>query len=114
MADLDIPIIDLEPLTHGAEVALFQEFWQWLRPHLDQSGVAVYCWNDSAEAGAMRRLGALAGVSHEVDELLDGPNWIDLLRTFRRGFVTGTDYSLKTVAPRASNLPNVPETSPSL
>ncbi len=95
------------------EATVFAGFWAWLAERrrtaaLDGRRVAVYCWFQGAESKALRRgakvAAALLGLTDapaEVEELLAGPDWVDLYQVFTSQLVTGTSAGLKVVATAA-------------
>jgi predicted RecB family nuclease len=98
-----------EDLAVG-EVAVFNQLCAWLDHLLDALSAAghtvtVYCFNEKAEAGALRRLAALPGVDPRwvalVEQLVTSDAWIDLLPVCRKGLVTGRPMGLKHLAPLA-------------
>lgn len=87
----------------AAEVRLFAGFWSWLtgvrrRAAVEGATVTVQCWNAATEARALRRLGQAAGVGDEVEALLSGDEWVDLMKVVDRQVVTGRGIGLKEVA----------------
>ncbi|MFZ4519782.1 MAG: TM0106 family RecB-like putative nuclease [Microthrixaceae bacterium] len=91
----------------ATEVALFEEFADWLArllDHVEACGrtVGVYCFHEQAEAGAMRRLAAapdaVPGRAEWVEQLVGSPQWVDLYRVARDHLITGTSMGLKFLA----------------
>lgn len=107
------------------EVDVFRQLCDWLAEVLRDAelagrSVTLYCFNEKAEAGALRRLATLAdaadradtGATGEADHgagrwqafverLVDPPGWVDLLPICRSSLVTGRSMGLKYVAPLA-------------
>ena len=107
-----------EPDLARGEVDVFRQLCVWLSEVLrdaDRAGrsVAFYCYNEKAEAGALRRLAALADAEESgtdnghgqwaafVEQLVTAPGWVDLLPVCRASLVTGHSMGLKYVAPLA-------------
>lgn len=98
--------------TPSAEVdaEVFVGFWDWLSEQRREAAeadrtVAIYCWSQQAEAGALARGAAAAAevlgrteVADEVAELLASRQWVDLLEVFRTQLITGRGNGLKVVA----------------
>lgn len=93
-----------------AETAVFDLLCSWLDRLLETATTAgrtvtVYCFNETAEAGALRRLAALPGVDPRwaalVEQLVTSDAWVDLLPVCRAGLVTGGPMGLKHLAPLA-------------
>ena len=102
--------ITWEPDPSTTEVPLFEELCRWLdrlRSTVIAAGrsVAVYCFHERAEAGAMRRLAASPDAASDwtgwVEELVASPDWVDLLQVARRQLITGASMGLKALAPLA-------------
>ena len=105
--------VSWEPMTPRAEARVFAEFWDWLtevRSTAKAAGqtVAVYCWSQNAEIGAMKTGAQLAAEElgrendpAEVDELIASGDLIDLLRVFDKHIETGGLSGLKLIAPLA-------------
>ena len=102
-----------EPTSPALAAKVFVQFWDWLHArrtaaHAIGQTVAVYCWHQDAEAGALRA-GASAAAEHlgrteapaGVEELLAGPEFTDLLQVFRAQLIHGAGDGLKVVAPKA-------------
>lgn len=96
---------DPEPGRH--EVAVAEAFADWLdgvRAAVHGAGLtlAVYCFNEKAEAGALRRLatlpGAAPGRATWVEELVGSSEWVDLYLLARDHLLTGTSMGLKYLA----------------
>jgi len=102
--------ITWEPDPSVAEVQVFEQMCRWLdqlRSSATAAGhsVAVYCFHESAEAGAMRRLAASPDAGSDwsawVEELVGSADWVDLLQVARRQLITGASMGLKALAPLA-------------
>jgi predicted RecB family nuclease len=98
------PFCTWEPMTPGAETALFGRFWAWLtalRREAAAAGLAfrAFCYNAAAENTQMRRLAAAAGVADEAGAFTGSGDWVDLLRVFESQLITGAPAGLKHVAP---------------
>jgi predicted RecB family nuclease len=110
-----------QDLARG-EVDVFRQLCTWLSGVLDDAelagrSVTLYCFNEKAEAGALRRLATLADAEPQasgsdersrvnrwqafVERLVDSPGWVDLLPICRASLVTGRSMGLKYVAPLA-------------
>ncbi|MCB1251082.1 MAG: TM0106 family RecB-like putative nuclease [Acidimicrobiales bacterium] len=105
-----LPFVTWDHLDHPAEVAVFEQLMDWLdgvQSALAAAGRSwcVYCFNDRAEAGELRRLAAspLAspGRADQVEALVRHPGWVDLLRVAQASIVTGGSMGLKALAPMA-------------
>ncbi|MEZ5135595.1 MAG: ribonuclease H-like domain-containing protein [Acidimicrobiales bacterium] len=105
-----LPFVTWDQLDHPAEVAVFEQLMDWLdgvQSTLAAAGRSwcVYCFNDRAEAGELRRLAAspLAspGRADQVEALVRHPGWVDLLRVAQASIVTGGSMGLKALAPMA-------------
>lgn len=109
VADRYESFVDWSGTGPEVDARVFLGFWDWLesrRAAALRSGhsIAIYCWYESAEMGALRR-GAAAAAEHlgrdvrdDVDALVAGPEWFDLHRVFTGQLVTGTGAGLKIVA----------------
>ena len=84
------------------EVQLFERAVSVARPAgstLRPAGltVAVYCFHERAEAGAMRRLAASPRRRVGLDRFGRGaggsPDWVDLLQVARRQLITGAAWA---------------------
>jgi predicted RecB family nuclease len=92
------------------DAEVFVAFWDWLSARRAEAAaagrsVAIYCWYQGAEAGALRRGADAAGellgrpeARAEVEALLVSPEWVDLFEVFSRQAITGTSAGLKVVA----------------
>jgi predicted RecB family nuclease len=104
------PFVSWAVPSRAAEAEVFVAFWDWLQARRAAAAaagqtVALYCWYQGAEAGALRRGSAAAAellgrtdAPAEVEELLAGPQWVDLYEVVARQVVTGTGAGLKVVA----------------
>ncbi len=104
------PFVSWATPTRADDAAVFVAFWDWLQARraaaaLAGETVAVYCWYQGAEARALQRGAAAAAellgrteAPAEVEELLVGPEWVDLYEVFTRQVITGTGAGLKVVA----------------
>lgn len=107
------PFVSWEPMTPRAEATVFAEFWNWLtdiRSTAEAAGqtVAMYCWSQNAEIGALRtgaQLGAEALGHHdapnEVEQFIASGHLVDLLRVFDTHVESGGSSGLKRIAPMA-------------
>ncbi len=102
--------VSWEPDPSATEVQLFEQLCRWLdqlRSSVTAAGrsVAVYCFHERTEAGAMRRLAASPDAASDwtgwVEELVTSPDWVDLLQVARRQLITGASMGLKALAPLA-------------
>jgi predicted RecB family nuclease len=94
------------------EARVFTEFFDWLIDTIDSAedegmSIGVFCWNQSAEAAALRR-GArladeLAGTSRytQLVEEFCSTYLVDLMQVVKRSLVTGGSTGLKAIAPLA-------------
>jgi len=89
----------LEP---ASEIEVFRAFWAWL---MDQRANArtfrAYCWHEQAENLQMRRIGAAAGLTDEVEAFIGSDEWVDLRKVFDGQLISGQGSGLKSVAPLA-------------
>lgn len=104
------PFVSWATPTRADDAEVFVAFWDWLQARRAAAAGAgqtlvVYCWYQGAESGALRRGAAAAAellgrteAPAEVEELLAGPQWVDLYEVFTRQVVTGTGAGLKVVA----------------
>jgi predicted RecB family nuclease len=102
-----------EPTGFDVAAKVFVQFWDWLHTRLraaEEHGrtVAIYCWHQNAEAGALKAGAAAAAdllgrtdAPAAVDELLASDRFVDLLRVFRDQLIHGGGDGLKVVAPKA-------------
>lgn len=103
--------VSWEPLGPDVEVAVVEELWRWLwelrrAAHEAGRSIRVYCFNEKAEAGALRRLAAsdlitIPGFGDEVEELVGSEDWVDLLQVADDHLITGGSKGLKKLAPLA-------------
>ena len=107
------PFVSWEPADSLVEAQVFAEFWDWLgqvRADAVQTGrtLAVYCWHQWAEIGALRR-GARHAAARlgrtddptQVEDFVASGQLVDLLQVFNAQVVTGEASGLKKVAPLA-------------
>lgn len=104
------PFVTWDPNLAVGEVVVFDQLCTWLDRLLDtvtEGGftVTVYCFNEKAEAGALRRLASLPQADPRwgplIEQLVTSDAWIDLLPVCRSGLVTGGPMGLKHLAPLA-------------
>ncbi len=102
--------VSWDPDPSGWEVELAEQLCAWLaglRTALAGAGhsLAVYCFHERVEAGALRRLTAANGRpgrwSGWVEDLVTSEDWVDLLIVARRHLITGGAMGLKHLAPLA-------------
>ncbi len=99
--------ISWDPITPEVECAVFDEFWAWLtdvRTQAEESGLSVkaYCWHETAEITQMRRIAASEPATDAaVRAFVESEDWVDMLKVFRAGWITGGSTGLKLVAPLA-------------
>ena len=106
-------IVDWDEPDPMVEARVFCQFWDWLvdRRHAarrDGQTFGIFCWNETAEKGALRR-GATAAATHlgrhdataDVEELFASGDLIDLMKVFDDQLMTGGSKGLKAVAPMA-------------
>ncbi|HEX2576404.1 MAG TPA: TM0106 family RecB-like putative nuclease [Aquihabitans sp.] len=104
------PVASWAPPSPEVDAEVFVGFWTWLsgrRAAAAAAGasVAIYCWFQGAEAGALRR-GARAAADllgrteapDEVEQLLAAPEFVDLHEVFTRQLLSGSGAGLKVVA----------------
>lgn len=96
----------------AAEVVVFLGFFQWLNDLIgtiedDGMSIGVFCWNQTAEVGALRRGARLAdelmgtnAYSRWVEEFCS-TYLVDLMKVVKDSLVTGGSVGLKTIAPLA-------------
>lgn len=104
------PFVSWAAPSRAGDAEVFVAFWRWLQARRVAAAdagqtLAVYCWYQGAESVALRRGAAAAAellgqveAPAEVEELLAGPQWVDLYEVFTRQVITGTGAGLKTVA----------------
>lgn len=104
------PFVSWAAPTRTDDAEVFVAFWDWLQARRAAAvaagqTLAVYCWYQGAEAGALRRGSAAAAellgrtdAPAEVEDLLAAPEWVDLYEVVARQVVTGTGAGLKVVA----------------
>ena len=105
------PFVDWQRIDPKIEVALAEQMWRWLtglRESCREGGhtIGIYCFNEKAEAGSLRRLVAselvtLPGFADSVEEVLGSEEWIDLLEVADHHLITGGSKGLKKLAPLA-------------
>lgn len=107
------PFVSWEQMTPRAEAMVFDAFWEWLtsvRSTARDAGktVAVYCWSQKAEIGALEAGAQLAveelGHEHapaEVAEFIASGELVDLLQVFNEQVETAGSSGLKRIAPMA-------------
>jgi predicted RecB family nuclease len=104
------PFVTWDPDLAIGEVVVFDQLCSWLEQLLDTTtaaghAVTVYCFNEMAEAGALRRLASLPQADPRwgplVEQLVTSDAWVDLLPICRAGLVTGGPMGLKHLAPLA-------------
>lgn len=102
--------VSWDPDPDTTEAAVFKDLCTWLRDLLEtlraqDLSTTVYCYNEQAEATALRRLAGLQDVDRRwvtfIEDLVDSEAWVDLLPICRSGLVTGESMGLKYVAPLA-------------
>ncbi len=93
-------------LAHG-ELVVFDELCSWVEALLStatRNGLALtaYCYNEKAEARALRRLAGAAsddpGRARFIEDLVTSSSWVDLLEVCRTSLVTGRPMGLKHMA----------------
>jgi predicted RecB family nuclease len=87
-----------DPPKPDLEREVFDEMWAWLRRlRGDAAGRGLSCgvfvWTGVEAVNARR----IASGRAEVDELLDGDEWVDLYRVYTDGWTNGESGSLKAV-----------------
>lgn len=95
-----------DPRPSTDEVEVFEQLARWLsrlRTDVHTAGrtLAVYCYNERAEAGALERLAGAAPERHWVDwvdELVGSDDWVDLFAVARGHLITGAGMGLKHLA----------------
>jgi predicted RecB family nuclease len=100
------PFVSWDPDTAVGEIEAFFGFWEWLSELQSQAArsgrsLRAYCYSQGAENGQLRRIAALCGMEHEVEDLLRSDKWVDLLPIVQRQLITGHGMGLKMVAPLA-------------
>ncbi len=106
-----VAFVTWEPDPSVAEVQVFEQMCGWLEQLRSRAAgaghsVAVYCFHEKVEAGAMRRLAASgrAGQAERdwtawVEELVGSDDWVDLLQVAKHHLITGASMGLKALAP---------------
>lgn len=102
--------VSWDPPSPEMEAQVFAVFWDWLtaerRAAVEHGrSVAIYCWFKGAESRALRR-GAKSAAEvlgrteapAEVEELLDGSQFVDLYEVFTTQLLTGGSAGLKAIA----------------
>lgn len=102
------------PLTDPTEADLLAQLWEWLHTVLDATAAdgrtaRVYCWHQSAELTAMRRI-ATRSAGHpgvptlgQIDHLARSGHWIDLEKEAIQRLWLPDGSSIKTIAPLAGH-----------
>ncbi len=102
-----VPFVTWNPLDDQTEMAVFMEFWTWLRAitaRAEEAGVSLrsYCWHESAENTQLRRIAERdPDLLPEVEAFIASGAWVDLEKEFKQRWITGGSTSLKAIAPLA-------------
>jgi len=113
LRDRYLPFVEWEMPSPFVEASVFASLWDWLTDVREAAAaagqtVAVYCWHQDAELGALRTgarhaadLLGLTTAPEEVEAFLASGQLVDLLKVTRDHLESGASYSLKAIAPLA-------------